>query len=107
MSEVFEDIIKWAKERGIFEKSNSHVQMTKLTEENGEIAKALFSGDRENLATEIGDAGVVLTILAGMNGLSFEQCMVKANKKNNSRKTKMVKGVAVKEEDYNSPGYDK
>ncbi len=99
MTKVFEDIVKWAKERGILDNSNVHIQNSKLAEEHGEVSKALLKGDRENLATELGDMGVVLTIMAAMNGLSFEQCMVKANKKNNSRKTTMINGTAVKESD--------
>ncbi len=103
---IFSDIIKWAKEREILQKSTVHIQMTKLTEEYGEVAKAVLKDNRENLATELGDMGVVLTILADMHNLSLEQCMVKANKKNNSRKTKMINGTAVKEEDYSTPNFD-
>ena len=96
---IINKIVNWGKERGILDNSNSLTQLAKLTEEHGEVAKAILLGDKEGLEKEIGDAGVVLTLLAKLNGFDFEQCMIKAHNKNNSRKTKMINGTAVKESD--------
>ena len=51
---TFDNIRAWAKERGIYEKGNSHTQFVKLQEEAGELAKALLNKDRYEIKDAIG-----------------------------------------------------
>ncbi len=96
---LFDEVVKWAEARNLIEGSTSQAQMVKLVEELGEVAHALARGDREKLKDGIGDALVVLTILASQNQLDIEQCLTAAYLEIKDRKGKMVNGVFVKEQD--------
>ena len=93
-----EKIKKWAKERNLHE-ADPKAQMLKVTEEVGEVAGALARNNLENLAIEIGDVVVTLTILAMQNGLDLNECAAAAYQKILNRKGKMINGVYVKEAD--------
>ena len=93
----FDLIRKWATERGIYEKGNSHTQYVKLQEEAGELAKALLEENMLEIVDAIGDIVVVLTNLAELNGVHIEDCIDVAYKEIASRKGKMINGTFVKE----------
>ena len=93
-----EKIKKWAIERNLHE-ADPKAQMLKVTEEVGEVAGALAKNNLENLAIEIGDVVVTLTILAMQNGLDLNECTDAAYQKILTRKGKMINGVYVKEAD--------
>lgn len=95
---LFESIRAWATVRGL-DKTDSHAQMTKLTEELGEVANALIKKKPKDLEDGIGDAVVVLTILALQNGLRIEDCVATAMNEIKDRKGKLVNGTFVKETD--------
>jgi NTP pyrophosphatase (non-canonical NTP hydrolase) len=96
-SERFELIRKWATERGIYDKGNSHTQYVKLMEEAGELAKALLNNDRYEVKDAIGDMVVVLTNLAALEGMTIENCIDSAYNEIANRKGKMINGTFVKE----------
>ena len=67
------DLIRfWAKDRGLYDKGNSHTQYVKLQEEAGELAKALLKNDKPEIIDAIGDIVVVLTNLAHLEGYNIE-----------------------------------
>ena len=93
----FDLIRQWAKERGIYDKGNSHTQYVKLMEEAGELAKALLKKDAYEVKDAIGDMVVVLTNLAALEGMQIENCIDSAYDEIKNRKGKMTNGTFVKE----------
>ena len=87
----------WAHQRGLIDVPTSHPQMTKLTEEVGEIAHAVARGDKDKLRDAIGDVTVVLIILAAIHNMSLEECLNAAYNEIKDRKGKMVDGIFVKD----------
>ena len=97
-NERFELIRKWATERGIYDKGNSHTQYVKLIEEAGELAAALLNKDPYFIKDAIGDMVVVLTNLAALEGMQIESCIDSAYNEIANRKGKMINGTFVKEQ---------
>ena len=95
-NERFELIRKWATERGIYDKGNSHTQYVKLMEEAGELAAALLSNHEEEIEDAIGDMVVVLTNLAALEGLVIESCIDSAYNEIANRTGVMHNGTFVK-----------
>ena len=94
---VYDLIRQWASERGIYKNGDSKTQFIKLQEETGELARAILKNNREELIDAIGDAVVVLTNLAALEGLRIEDCVVSAYDIIKSRQGKMVNGTFVKQ----------
>ena len=92
----FDLIRQWAKERGIYDKGNSHTQYVKLMEEAGELADALLNKDRYEIKDAIGDMVVVLTNLAALEGMTIENCIDAAYKEIANRTGTMLNGTFVK-----------
>jgi NTP pyrophosphatase (non-canonical NTP hydrolase) len=88
----------WAKDRGL-DKANPINQLSKLLEEIGELASGVNKNDRTKIVDSIGDAYVVLTILAMQLNLDIETCVAYAYNEIKNRKGKLVNGIFVKEED--------
>ena len=95
-NERFELIRKWATERGIYDKGNSHTQYVKLMEEAGELAAALLNKDAYEIKDAIGDIVVVLTNLAALEGMTIENCIDAAYKEIANRTGTMLNGTFVK-----------
>lgn len=95
-------VIEWAKDRGILEGATPAAQMVKLTEEIGELAGGIARNKEEVIADSIGDAFVVLSILAEMYNLDFQKCCDMAVETIEGRTGKMIDGVWVKSEDLNN-----
>ena len=94
---VYERIIQWASDRNILEGSTRKDQMTKLMEEIGELASGIAKGKEQLVKDSIGDALVVLTIIAEQSGTSIAECLNLAWNEIKDRKGKMVDGIFVKE----------
>ena len=92
----FDLIRQWAKERGIYDKGNSHTQYVKLMEEAGELAQALLNKDAYEVKDAIGDMVVVLTNLAALEGMQIENCIDSAYKEISNRTGVMHNGTFVK-----------
>jgi NTP pyrophosphatase (non-canonical NTP hydrolase) len=97
--DTFSKIRQWAEDRNLIKGSTSASQMLKLVEELGELAGSINKNRREDIADGIGDAVVVLTIIAAMHGLEIERCVEDAYRVIKDRKGQMIGGVFVKEED--------
>jgi len=95
----FSDIRGWAYARNLIEGSSTDKQFLKLAEEIGELANGLAKNRIHEVADGIGDAVVVLTILAAQMGMSIEDCIEHAWNEIKDRKGRMVNGVFIKEAD--------
>jgi len=95
---VFDDIRKWARDRGIYASGDQKTQYVKLQEESGELAKALLDRDDAEMQDAIGDMVVVLTNLAELSQMRIEDCIDAAYDEISSRKGKMINGTFVKED---------
>lgn len=93
---VYDRIREWADERGIYKNGDSKTQFIKLQEETGELARAILKKDRVELIDAIGDAVVVLTNLAALEGLKIEDCVESAYSVIKSRQGSMINGTFVK-----------
>ena len=72
-------ILGWAKDKNITREECIPMQKLKLIEEVGEIANAIVKNKKEEQLDGIGDAFVVLTILAEQNKEEFETVDVYSN----------------------------
>ena len=88
----------WAWERNLINGSNPASQAVKLMEEVGELAGGICKNKADVIKDSIGDAFVVLVILAAQMGWSMEECVEAAYNEIKNRKGKMVDGVFVKGE---------
>ena len=93
----FELIRMWAKDRGLYDKGNSHTQYVKLIEEAGELAQSILKQDKPEVQDAIGDMVVVLTNLAELEGFTIEDCIDSAYTEISTRRGKMLNGTFVKE----------
>ena len=93
---TFDNIRDWAKQRGLYDKGNSHTQYVKLMEEAGEVGRAILKNDLPEIKDGIGDMVVVLTNLAELSGLTIEECVESAYDTIAKRKGKMINGTFVK-----------
>jgi NTP pyrophosphatase (non-canonical NTP hydrolase) len=99
INEQFDRIRTWADARNLIEGSKPVNQVSKLVEELGELATGVNKGKMDLIADGIGDAVVVLTILAKQCNMNIEDCIDVAWNEIKDRKGKMVDGIFVKEED--------
>ena len=97
LTNEFEPIRNWAKDKGIFEKGNPMTQFGKLIEEAGELAKSLLKQDEEEFIDAVGDCVVVLTNLAKLKGYNIEDCINSAYSVIAKRTGKMENGTFVKD----------
>ena len=98
-NEQFEKIRQWAEDRNLIEGSKPINQVSKLVEELGELATGVNKNKTDLIADGVGDAVVVLTILAKQCGMNIEDCIELAWNEIKDRKGKMIAGIFVKEED--------
>ncbi len=99
---TYDDFVKirgWAHARNLVLGSTTDKQFLKLIEEVGELAAGLARKDKVKIMDGIGDAVVVLTIMAEQLGFSIEACIEMAYDEIKDRKGRMVEGVFVKEAD--------
>jgi NTP pyrophosphatase (non-canonical NTP hydrolase) len=93
----FDLIRMWANQRGIYEHGDTKTQSLKLVEEVGEICRAILKEDHDEVVDGIGDAVVVLTNLAELQGVQIEHCIKQAYKVISQRSGKMVNGTFKKD----------
>jgi NTP pyrophosphatase (non-canonical NTP hydrolase) len=91
-------IREWAKERNL-DVADPAKQMVKLIEEVGELASGMSKLNYPLIKDSIGDAYVVLTILAMQYSMDIEFCIDTAWEEIKNRKGKTINGVFVKEGD--------
>ncbi len=89
-------IEQWAKDRGL-DTQDPKIQLSKLMEESGELARSILKNDKIEQIDAIGDITVVLIVLSLQLGLEYSECVKSAYNVIKDRKGKMVDGVFVKE----------
>lgn len=94
---VFVGIRLWAAGKNLITGSTWQKQFGKLQEEVNEAKEAMELKDLAKVKDELGDCGVVLTLLAAQHGLNFEDCLEAALAKISKRTGKVVDGVFVKD----------
>lgn len=97
LTNEFDPIIEWAKERGIYEKGNIDAQFQKLLEEVEELRYGIETDDKAEVMDAVGDCVVVLANLAHIADLSIEDCINSAYNEIKNRKGEMINGTFVKE----------
>ena len=90
-------VIKWADEKGIFEKGNTMAQAEKTHEEVLELMSAIDNDDNGEIVDALGDILVTIIIQAEMQGLELEDCLLSAYNVISKRKGTMINGKFVKE----------
>ncbi len=93
----FELIREWANERGLYKHGDTKTQSLKLVEEVGEICRAILKDNHSDVEDGIGDAVVVLTNLAELQGTSIEACIEAAYNEIKDRTGKMDNGTFKKD----------
>ena len=93
---VIQEIKQWAKDRNLHEQ-DPKVQLSKLMEESGELARAILKDDLNEQIDAIGDITVVLIVLSMQLGLDYSKCVELAYNEIKDRKGKIVDGVYIKE----------
>lgn len=94
-----EQILVWAHNRELIDFNKRFAQTLKLQEEVGELAKAILTNDKERQKDGIGDAVIVLTILAKQLDLDIQECVDYAFNEIKNRKGKIINNTFVKNED--------
>ena len=97
LTNEFEPIREWAKERGIYEKGTVRGQFEKLLEEVEELNQAILEKDKRKLIDAVGDCVVVLTNLSELAGVKIEDCINSAYNEIKNRKGVMKNGTFEKE----------
>ena len=111
LTNEFQPIRDWAKNKGITEGGDLKTQSLKLMEESGELAKAILTSDLPEIIDAIGDCVVVLTNLAALAhrdysasargsidiNITLESCVNSAYNVIAKRTGKMVDGSFVKD----------
>lgn len=95
----FDDIRNWAHERNIVFGATPEKQFVKLIEEVGELAEGIAKNRLDAVYDGIGDAVVVLTIIAEQFNVSIEHCIELAWDEIKDRKGRLIDGTFVKESD--------
>jgi len=93
----FDLIRDWANERGLYKGGDTKTQSLKLVEEVGEICRAVLKDNHRDVVDGIGDAVVVLTNLAELQGTSIEHCIAEAYNEIKDRTGKMDNGTFKKD----------
>lgn len=96
--QLFEKIREWSKSKGIIQFGDVKTQQIKLTEEVGEISRAILKTDDKALKDGIGDAGIVLINLAAIADTSLEECLEIAYNEIKDRDGNMINGTFIKDE---------
>jgi NTP pyrophosphatase (non-canonical NTP hydrolase) len=92
-------IYQWGEDKGLISSERIDRQFMKMTEEVGEVAACISKGKHEELALELGDVFVTLSLLAAQNDLSLTSCVKQAYDKIKGRSGKIINNTFVKNED--------
>jgi NTP pyrophosphatase (non-canonical NTP hydrolase) len=98
LTNEFNFIREWAKNKGIYDKGDKKTQFIKLQEEVGELAVSILKNKKLDFIDAIGDCIVVLTNLAALEGIKIEDCINSAYKEIANREGTMINGTFVKNE---------
>lgn len=90
-------VIKWADDRGIFEKGHPLAQCYKTLEEVEELRDSINNNNKAEIKDALGDILVTIIIQAEMQGLELEDCLLTAYNVISKRKGKIINGQFVRD----------
>jgi len=96
---IIDKIKQWGIDRNIHTQ-DPRIQMCKVMEEIGELAKAINKSDKTGQEDSIGDSMTTLIMVALQCGLDPTKCLEYAYNEIKDRKGMMINGMFVKESDY-------
>lgn len=99
MDQLVENVLEWAKDKGILDVNNVPKQAMKVIEEVGETFQAILKNKPEETKDGIGDVFVTMIILSGQLGLDPKDCLQTAYDVIKNRTGKTENGVFIKSED--------
>ena len=100
MNYLINQIMQWHEDRNLIEGSSDKDQVLKLMQELGELSDSVCKG--KDVKDDLGDMMVVMLNIMKRNSITMEACLNTAYNDIKDRKGKMVDGVFVKEEDFNT-----
>jgi NTP pyrophosphatase (non-canonical NTP hydrolase) len=95
--ELENQVLEWAKDKGIFEKGTPLKQSYKTLEEVGELISAVSINDKAEIKDALGDILVTIIIQAKMQKLDLIECVESAYNIIIKRTGIMVNGTFVKD----------
>lgn len=101
MSALVSLIRQWGVDKSITGpggKATLETQYKKLLEEVGEICEGIHKQDQHEIIDGIGDATVVLILLADLAGVKFETCLLAAFDEIKGRTGRMENGIFIKDQ---------
>ena len=93
-------VIKWAKEKGIFDKSTPDIQCEQIIEEAYGLHEVICFENKENIIDSLGYILVSIIIQSEMQGLKLEDCLQSAYDVISKRNGEMINGTFVKDEKH-------
>ncbi len=96
--DVISKIENWFYARNLHTQ-NPKIQMCKLIEEAGELAKAINKNNIKEAKDGVGDCVVVLVGICTQLGIDYYECVEIAYNEIKDRKGKLIDGTFVKEAD--------
>lgn len=99
LSNEFDAIRRWGFRTGLYNEGNVNTQAIKLSEEVGELSRAVLKQDKKALADAIGDIVIVLTNLSQLADLNIEHCINGAYDEIKDRKGKITNHTFEKDQD--------
>lgn len=101
MDKLVNQVEQWSKDKGL-DLAEPTKQFLKVSEEFGEIGAALARGNEDMFKDAVGDTVVTLIILAQQKGYTIEECLKVAYDEIVGRQGRLVGGIFIKEEDFES-----
>jgi NTP pyrophosphatase (non-canonical NTP hydrolase) len=94
--ELFNKIRNWGKQRDLHDPNHKFKQLAKVTEEHGELSRAMLKNDVVLIIDAMGDKVIALTNLAAQYDLKIEDCIQHAFEEIEKRQGETVEGVFSK-----------
>jgi len=92
-----QNVLDWAKEKGILDKATPIAQAEKTLEEANELMEAIKAENKPEIKDALGDILVTIIIGAEMQGWDIEDCLQTAYDVIKGRTGKMIDGQFVKD----------
>lgn len=96
MKTTKENVLEWADKKGLLKEENHLKQTLKLTEEVGELSKAILEKNPYDTIDAIGDIRVVITILAKQLGFDDDECFKSAYEEIKDRQGILKDGTFIR-----------
>ena len=99
LEEFNNNVLYWAKKRGLIDKKNVPKQLMKTMEELGELSSAILKKKDTEIMDGIGDVIVCISILSEQLGFDIHDCIGHAWNDIKDRTGRTIDGNFIKSED--------